>query len=58
MVSNMHIMPIDLSFIHFRLIPEQMCIRDLRERVATGGDPTKLHEAPVEHNGQTFDQGI
>ncbi|XP_031262779.1 TIMELESS-interacting protein [Pistacia vera] len=32
------------------------CIRDLRERVATGGDPTKFHEAPVEHNDQTFDQ--
>ncbi|PIA64112.1 hypothetical protein AQUCO_00201418v1 [Aquilegia coerulea] len=25
------------------------CIRDLRERVANGGDPSKLHEPPVEH---------
>ncbi|XP_077246379.1 zinc knuckle (CCHC-type) family protein isoform X2 [Tasmannia lanceolata] len=25
------------------------CIRELRERVANGGDPTKLHEPPVEH---------
>ncbi|KAL5760621.1 hypothetical protein ACOSP7_019134 [Xanthoceras sorbifolium] len=29
------------------------CIRDLRERVASGGDPTKLHEAPVEQDGPT-----
>ncbi|KAK1262379.1 hypothetical protein QJS04_geneDACA019574 [Acorus gramineus] len=27
----------------------KMCIRELRERVARGGDPTKLHEPPVEH---------
>ncbi|KAF6160735.1 hypothetical protein GIB67_035936 [Kingdonia uniflora] len=26
------------------------CIRDLRERVANGGDPSKLHEPPVEHD--------
>lgn len=36
-----------------------MCIRDLRERVANGGDPTKLHEAPVEHDDDPIDeQGI
>ncbi|EXC33111.1 TIMELESS-interacting protein [Morus notabilis] len=32
------------------------CLRELRERVASGGDPTKLHEPPVEdenpHDGQ------
>ncbi|KAL5721566.1 hypothetical protein ACHQM5_005194 [Ranunculus cassubicifolius] len=26
------------------------CLRDLRDRVANGGDPSKLHEAPVEHS--------
>ncbi|KAF5176077.1 zinc knuckle (CCHC-type) family protein [Thalictrum thalictroides] len=26
------------------------CIRDLKERVANGGDPSKLHEPPVEHD--------
>ncbi|PON54679.1 Chromosome segregation in meiosis protein [Trema orientale] len=26
------------------------CLRDLRERVANGGDPTKLHEPPGEHD--------
>ncbi|KAK0575133.1 hypothetical protein LWI29_034414 [Acer saccharum] len=32
------------------------CIKDLRERVASGGDPTKLHEAPVEQDGPTDEQ--
>ncbi|KAG9442324.1 hypothetical protein H6P81_018178 [Aristolochia fimbriata] len=27
----------------------KMCLRELRDRVANGGDPTKLHEAPVEN---------
>ncbi|OVA01162.1 Replication fork protection component Swi3 [Macleaya cordata] len=31
------------------------CIRDLRERVANGGDPSKLHEPPVEHNEPNFE---
>lgn len=58
MVANVHTMPINLSFIDFLHIPEQMCVRDLRERIAAGGDPTKLHESPVDNNGQTFEQGI
>ncbi|KAK8529135.1 hypothetical protein V6N12_059925 [Hibiscus sabdariffa] len=32
------------------------CIKDLRERVARGGDPTKLHESPDEFNAPTNDQ--
>lgn len=58
MVATVHTMPINLSFIDFLHIPEQMCVRDLRERIAAGGDPTKLHESPVDNNGQTFEQGI
>ncbi|XP_068640548.1 uncharacterized protein [Aristolochia californica] len=27
----------------------KLCIRELRDRVANGGDPTKLHEPPVEN---------
>ncbi|KAL5984678.1 hypothetical protein ACLOJK_041299 [Asimina triloba] len=30
------------------LLVYQMCVRELRDRVANGGDPTKLHEPPVE----------
>ncbi|EOY01407.1 Zinc knuckle family protein, putative isoform 2 [Theobroma cacao] len=33
------------------------CIRELRERVARGGDPTKLHESPDENNGPSDEQG-
>ncbi|KAK8655744.1 hypothetical protein V6N13_108311 [Hibiscus sabdariffa] len=32
------------------------CIKDLRERVARGGDPTKLHESPDEFNAPTDEQ--
>ncbi|KAG4208104.1 hypothetical protein ERO13_A03G110900v2 [Gossypium hirsutum] len=32
------------------------CVRDLRERVARGGDPTKLHESPDEFNGPSDGQ--
>ncbi|XVE91787.1 hypothetical protein REPUB_Repub01dG0041700 [Reevesia pubescens] len=32
------------------------CIRELRERVARGGDPTKLHESPDEFNGPSDKQ--
>jgi hypothetical protein len=35
-----------------------MCIRELRERVAKGGDPTKLHEEPVQHDDSNVEQGI
>ncbi|KAK9115647.1 hypothetical protein Sjap_014594 [Stephania japonica] len=28
------------------------CLRDLRDRVANGGDPSKLHEPPVERGGE------
>lgn len=46
------------SFDQFVLKVEQVfatkrvktCLRELRERVAKGGDPTKLHEPPVEDN--------
>ncbi|KAI6670859.1 hypothetical protein NL676_005744 [Syzygium grande] len=35
------------------------CIRELRERVASGGDPTKLHEPPPpEKDGVNNDQGL
>ncbi|KAF8010480.1 hypothetical protein BT93_J1192 [Corymbia citriodora subsp. variegata] len=35
------------------------CIRELRERVASGGDPTKLHEPPPpEEDGVNDDQGL
>ncbi|XP_024933782.3 uncharacterized protein LOC107429616 [Ziziphus jujuba] len=33
----------------------KLCLRELRERVASGGDPTKLHEPPVEP-GSTQDK--
>ncbi|XP_048318703.2 uncharacterized protein LOC107429588, partial [Ziziphus jujuba] len=33
----------------------KLCLRKLRERVASGGDPTKLHEPPVEP-GSTQDK--
>ncbi|KAE8719821.1 Zinc knuckle family protein, putative isoform 2 [Hibiscus syriacus] len=32
------------------------CIKDLRERVARGGDPTKFHESPDEFNPPTDEQ--
>ncbi|KAF5747495.1 TIMELESS-interacting protein [Tripterygium wilfordii] len=34
------------------------CIRELRERVANGGDPTKLHEPPAEHDGPSNEQDL
>lgn len=35
------------------------CIRELRERVASGGDPTKLHEPPPPvEDGVNNDQGL
>ncbi|KAJ8647252.1 hypothetical protein MRB53_000275 [Persea americana] len=33
------------------------CIRELRERVSNGGDPTKLDEPPVEHFSQDCEPG-
>lgn len=43
----------------------KMCVRELRERVASGGDPTKLREsltehvsANVEHDLSTPDEGL
>lgn len=35
----------------------KMCIRELRERVAKGGDPTKLHEPPVQIDDSNVEQG-
>ncbi|KAA8532315.1 hypothetical protein F0562_032348 [Nyssa sinensis] len=32
------------------------CVGGLRERVANGGDPTKLHEPPGEHENSNHDQ--
>lgn len=37
---------------------EQMCLGDLRERVASGGDPTKLHESATELVGPSLEQGM
>ena len=34
-----------------------MCLRELRERVAKGGDPTKLHE-PLVHDDSNVEQGM
>ncbi|KAJ7967041.1 TIMELESS-interacting protein [Quillaja saponaria] len=34
----------------------KVCLKELRERVAAGGDPTKLHEPPVEHDIATDEQ--
>ncbi|KAK6931823.1 Chromosome segregation in meiosis protein 3 [Dillenia turbinata] len=36
------------ELVGFNLTYLKTCIRELRERVANGGDPTKLHEPPVE----------
>jgi len=38
-------------------ISVQRCISELRERVARGGDPTKLHEPPVEEVAPDSEQG-
>ncbi|XP_021677051.2 uncharacterized protein LOC110662401 [Hevea brasiliensis] len=35
----------------------KICLRDLRERVASGGDPKKLHESATEHVGPSLEQG-
>ncbi|OAY39115.1 TIMELESS-interacting protein isoform X2 [Manihot esculenta] len=35
----------------------KMCLGDLRERVASGGDPTKLHESATELVGPSLEQG-
>jgi hypothetical protein len=48
----------NVSLIQFSAHSEQMCIRELRERVAKGGDPTKLHEEPVQHDDSNVEQGI
>lgn len=34
----------------------KLCIRELRERVAKGGDPTKLHEDPIQHDDSNVEQ--
>lgn len=36
---------------------KQACLRDLRERVARGGDPTKLDEPTVQHDISNPEQG-
>lgn len=36
-----------------------MCIKELRDRVENGGDPTKLHEPPVQHEDDpNHEQGL
>lgn len=36
----------------------QTCLGGLRDRVANGGDPTKLHEPSAEHNISNANEGI
>lgn len=48
---------VNYSF-HFVLIADQTCLRELRERVASGGDPTKLHEPPTERSTPNEEQGL
>lgn len=45
-------------YVPFLQIFEQMCIRDLRERVACGGDPTKLCQSPTKHVDPNVEQGM
>jgi hypothetical protein len=35
-----------------------MCVRELRERVASGGDPTKLRESLTEHVSANVEHGM
>lgn len=37
---------------------EQVCLRELRERVGKGGDPTKLREPPVQYENLNVEQGM
>ncbi|KAF8389598.1 hypothetical protein HHK36_024117 [Tetracentron sinense] len=39
------------------LISYQTCIKELRERVANGGDPSKLHEPTTEHDAPNCEPG-
>lgn len=48
----------NVSLIQFSAQSKQLCIRELRERVAKGGDPTKLHEDPIQHDDSNVEQGI
>ncbi|KAK3040157.1 hypothetical protein RJ639_028407 [Escallonia herrerae] len=36
---------------------KQLCVRDLRQRIANGVDPTKLHDPPVPHAISNNEQG-
>lgn len=40
-----------------RFFFRKRCISELNERVARGGDPTKLHEPPVEQVAPETEQG-
>ena len=44
-----------INFLHYF---EQMCVRELRERVASGGDPTKLRESLTEHVSANVEHGM
>ncbi|KAF5737800.1 TIMELESS-interacting protein [Tripterygium wilfordii] len=51
------------SFDHFvhkakQVAATKICIRELIERVANGGDPTKFHEPPVEYDGPSNEQDL
>lgn len=48
-----------IPFLNVLYFFQQMCIRELRERVENGGDLTKFHEPPVEHEDcPNHEQGI
>lgn len=36
----------------------KVCLGGLRDRIANGGDPTKLHELPAEHNVSNADEAM
>ncbi|RVW47766.1 hypothetical protein CK203_103387 [Vitis vinifera] len=48
-----------IPFLNVLYFFQQICIRELRERVENGGDLTKFHEPPVEHEDcPNHDQGL
>lgn len=47
-----------INLLHDLFLVEQLCLRELRERVAKGGDPTKLHEPIAEDCTPQDEQGL
>lgn len=45
-------------YVFYNAFYNQTCLRELRERVANGGDPTKLHEQYVAQDIPADEQGI